>query len=92
MLLARLLGLQTATRAERSATLWIAVMYFAALASMFVLRPSEEKLCFPAVRPRPRAPPAARPSIAALAHARARARDCLRSSRFLSRKFLAFAT
>ena len=44
MLLARLLGLQTATRAERSATLWIAVMYFAALASMFVLRPIRGQL------------------------------------------------
>jgi AAA family ATP:ADP antiporter len=35
----RLFGLQDSTKAERSATFWVAVMAFATLASMFVLRP-----------------------------------------------------
>ena len=35
----RFLGLQAATKAERSATFWVACMSFATLASMFVLRP-----------------------------------------------------
>ncbi len=44
MFLRRLLGLQSATRAERRATGWIAVMYFAALAGMFLLRPIRGQL------------------------------------------------
>ncbi|MFN3241958.1 MAG: hypothetical protein ACE37K_10635 [Planctomycetota bacterium] len=40
----RPLGLHTATRAERHATFWIAVMYFASLASMFMLRPIRGQL------------------------------------------------
>ncbi|MGC6489472.1 MAG: hypothetical protein ACON4Z_17635 [Planctomycetota bacterium] len=40
----RLLGLHSASRAERRATGWIAVMYFAALASMFLLRPIRGQL------------------------------------------------
>ncbi|MEC7726225.1 MAG: hypothetical protein VYD05_11960, partial [Planctomycetota bacterium] len=40
----RLLGLRGASRAERQATMWIAAMYFAALASMFVLRPIRGQL------------------------------------------------
>lgn len=40
----RLLGLQNATKAERSATFWVAVMAFAALASMFMLRPIRSQL------------------------------------------------
>jgi len=39
-----LLGLQSATRAERRATAWIALMYFAALASLFLLRPIRGQL------------------------------------------------
>jgi ATP:ADP antiporter, AAA family len=35
----RLLGLKTATKSERSATFWVALMAFATLASTFVLRP-----------------------------------------------------
>ena len=40
----RLLGLRGASRAERQATMWIAAMYFAALSSMFVLRPIRGQL------------------------------------------------
>lgn len=35
----RFFGLQAATNAERRATFWIAVMFFASLSSMFLLRP-----------------------------------------------------
>jgi len=35
----RLLGLHTASRAERIATLWVAVMFFACMTGTFVLRP-----------------------------------------------------
>ena len=35
----RYLGLQTATKAERYATFWVALMFFATLAGMFLLRP-----------------------------------------------------
>ena len=35
----RLLGLHTASRAERHATLWVAVMFFACMTATFVLRP-----------------------------------------------------
>ena len=35
----RYLGLQTATKAERYATFWLALMFFATLAGMFLLRP-----------------------------------------------------
>lgn len=40
----RLLGLQDSTKAERSATFWVATMAFATLASTFVLRPIRGQL------------------------------------------------
>lgn len=40
----RLLGLRDANRHERTATFWIAVMFFASLASTFLLRPLRSQL------------------------------------------------